>query len=192
MRIGIYSGSFNPVHCGHIALAEWLVARRWVDETWLVRSPRNPFKVNRQLLDDTERLNMLRLAVEGHEGLKISDIEDSLPQPNYTIATLRLLRERYPEHEFHLIVGGDNWAVFDKWREWETILRDFHLIVYPRPGIPLQPDPAPYPTVRVAAGAPLWDISSTEIRYRAMTGRSVYGWVPDPVADYIKEKEFYR
>jgi nicotinate-nucleotide adenylyltransferase len=192
MRIGIYSGTFNPVHCGHVSLAEWLVRQDLVDEIWLIRSPRNPFKVNLQLLDDGERLEMLKLAVAGRKGLKISTVEDGLPIPNYTITTLRLLRKQYPEHEFHLIVGGDNWAAFDKWREWESILRDFHLIVYPRPGIPLEPDPSKFPTVRVAAGAPQWDLSSTEIRYRVMTGKSVAGWVPDAVADYIKEKELYR
>ncbi len=192
MKTGIYSGSFNPVHCGHIALAEWLVREGMVDEMWLIRSPRNPLKAGQPLLDDSERLKMLELAVAGREGLKVSAIEDGLPLPNYTITTLRLLRERHPDREFYLVIGGDNWAVFDKWREWETLLRDFRLIVYPRPGVALEPDPKAFPTVQVAGGAPMWDISSTEIRHRVVTGKSIFGWVPDKVADYIRKKGLYK
>lgn len=164
MRIGIFSGSFNPVHYGHIGLADFIVQSELVDEVWLIRSPLNPLKKAEGMMSNDVRLRLLEEAIEGHKGLRVSTIEDELPVPNYTITTLRTLQERYPEHEFHLIIGADNWLIFPKWREWETILRDFHLIVYPRPGYTLtEISSEEFPTVTVV-DAPQFNISSTEIR----------------------------
>ena len=108
MRIGVYSGTFNPVHRGHIALADYIIDKHIVDEIWMIRSPQNPLKINSALLSDEHRAAMLDIAIAGHKGLRISNIEDTLPRPNYTINTLRALREQYPSDEFHLIVGADN------------------------------------------------------------------------------------
>lgn len=179
MRIGIYSGSFNPVHVGHVALCDFLVAQQVVDEVWLIRSPLNPFKVEsaRTLAPDTDREIMLRLAIEGHKGLRVSTIEDDLPRPNYTINTLHVLEERWPEHEFHLIVGADNWLAFDRWKDYEEILKRYHLVVYPRPGYLLDEDAR----LRLGAAAlehvrfvdaPLYDVSSTELRAAIAAGGS--------------------
>ncbi len=186
MKIGIYSGSFNPVHLGHVALADFLVKEGFVDEVWLIRSPQNPLKRADGLMDNEARLAMLRLAIEGHRGLKVCTIEDELPLPNYTISTLRELQHRHPEQEFHLIVGADNWLIFRQWKDWDVILRDFHLIVYPRPGYPLPDiDPNQYPTVRIA-DAPQYDISSTQIRQKLAQGESLAGWVDPKVEQYLR------
>ena len=185
MRIGIYSGSFNPVHLGHVALADWLVRQQIVEQVWLIRSPQNPLKPATGLMSNQARQEMLELAISGHPGLQVSTIEDSLPVPNYTVSTLQALRQQHPEHEFHLIIGADNWLIFDKWKDWQLILHDFHLIVYPRPGYPLpQPAASQYPTVRFV-DAPQFDLSSTQIRQRLAQGLSLSGWVDPKVEQYL-------
>lgn len=185
MKIGIYSGSFNPVHLGHIALADYLVQEGYVDQLWMIRSPLNPLKAAGEMMSNQARQEMLELAIQGHAGLSVCTIEDSLPMPNYTINTLQALHEQYPEHEFHLVIGADNWLIFQRWRDWQTILDDYHLIVYPRPGYPLEEMSAEiYPNVRVA-DAPQFNISSTEIRRRLAQGLSLAGWVDNKVEQYL-------
>lgn len=185
MKIGIYSGSFNPVHLGHIALADYLVQEGYVDQLWMIRSPLNPLKAAGEMMSNQARQEMLELAIQGHAGLCVCTIEDSLPMPNYTINTLQALHEQYPEHEFHLVIGADNWLIFQRWRDWQTILDDYHLIVYPRPGYPLEEMSAEiYPNVRVA-DAPQFNISSTEIRRRLAQGLSLAGWVDNKVEQYL-------
>jgi len=185
VRIGIYSGSFNPVHLGHVALADYLVKEGFVDELWLIRSPLNPLKVGGEMMSNQARQRMLELAIEGHSGLKVCNIEDSLPIPNYTINTLQALQQQYPEQEFHLVIGADNWLIFERWKDWEKILNDYHLIVYPRPGYPLpELSNIQYPTVRVA-DAPQFNLSSTEIRQRLAQGLSLAGWVDQKVEEYL-------
>lgn len=171
MRIGIYSGSFNPIHLGHVALCDYLVGEGFVDEVWLIRSPLNPFKEAsaQTLAPDQHREAMLRLAVEGHVGLRVSTIEDNLPRPNYSINTFHVLEGQYPEHEFHLIIGADNWLAFDRWRAYDEFLSRYHLIVYPRPGYPL----GEAEQLRLGGealshvrfvDAPQFDVSSTDLR----------------------------
>jgi len=185
VRIGIYSGSFNPVHLGHVALADYLVKEGFVDELWLIRSPLNPLKAAGEMMSNQARQRMLELAIEGHSGLKVCNIEDSLPIPNYTINTLQALQQQYPEQEFHLVIGADNWLIFERWKDWEKILNDYHLIVYPRPGYPLpELSTTQYPTVRVA-DAPQFNLSSTEIRQRLAQGLSLAGWVDQKVEEYL-------
>lgn len=192
MRIGIYSGSFNPVHVGHISLVEYIVKQNIVDQVWLIRSPQNPLKINSSLLSDEHRAEMLRLATEGHQGLSISTIEDNLPKPNYTINTLRALQEEYPEEEFYLIIGADNWDIFDKWKDWDIIIRDFHLIVYPRPGYDYpEIDQESFPTVQVV-DAPQFDLSSTEIRDLIKEGEPISGYVDEKVEEYIQANNLYN
>lgn len=168
MRVGIFSGSFNPVHRGHIALAEWFAREGVVDAVWMVRSPLNPLKAAEAslLASDADRLAMLRLAVEGHEHLSVSTIEDDMPRPSYTVLTLRRLRELWPEHEFSLIIGSDNWCRFRRWRCWDDILREFRVVVYPREGYPVTDGPTDFSEARevVIAEAPTYEISSTDIR----------------------------
>lgn len=195
MIIGIYSGSFNPIHLGHVALCDYMVAQGIVDEVWLIRSPLNPLKVGTTLAPDSDRQAMLELAIAGHTGLRTCTIEDDLPRPNYTIQTLRALSEHYPDDEFHLIVGADNWLIFDRWRAWDTILEDYHLIVYPRPGsfLPEQPVIAGrhFATVRFVE-APLYDLSSTEVREHIAQGECPDGMIDPKVWNYIQQSGLYR
>ena len=190
-RVGIYGGSFNPVHCGHIAIAQHVVRRGLVDEVWMIRSPRNPLKPAAGLLDDARRLAMLRLAVRGRKGLHVSTVEDALPRPSYTIDTLRTLSRRHPDCTFRLVVGADNWAIFDRWRAADEILRDYGLLVYPRPGVSLPEGQGLPPSVSIVADAPLLDLSSTDIRRRLAEGRSVRGLVPPAVGRYLMEHRLY-
>lgn len=171
MKIGIYSGSFNPVHVGHVALADYLTRQQVVEEVWLVRSPLNPLKASTAdlLASNDDREAMLRLAIAGHQGLQVSTIEDQLPRPNYTIQTFTALSTQYPEHDFSLIIGADNWLIFDRWREARTLALRYHLIVYPRPGYPLTPADRLRMGNEVAqhvtfVDAPQYDISSTALR----------------------------
>ena len=194
MKIGIYSGSFNPVHEGHIALCDYLVQEGVVDEVWLIRSPLNPLKANtaNTLAPDEDRQKMLELAIEGHRGLKVCCIEDTLPKPNYTINTLQALQKLFPGEEFHLIVGMDNWLIFDRWRAYDTILNDFHLIVYPRPGYKEETIEALQnltSQVRIV-DAPQYDISSTVIREAIAKGEETK-LMNAKVLEYIKEKSLY-
>ncbi|MCF0179886.1 MAG: nicotinate-nucleotide adenylyltransferase [Bacteroidales bacterium] len=191
MKIGIYSGTFNPIHCGHIALADFILEQKIVDEIWMIRTPQNPFKSNSSLLSDEHRAAMLAIAVAGHNGLKISNVEDDMPKPNYTINTLRKVKELYPENDFYLIIGADNWKVFDKWYKWETILSDFHLIVYPRPGYEIESfDCEQFPTVKVI-DAPMYNLSSTEIREKIEAGEYPENLIPQGVLNYIIENKLY-
>lgn len=192
MRIGIYSGSFNPVHIGHIALADYIISQQIVDEIWLIRTPQNPLKPSNFLLNDELRAQMLEIAVQGHKGLKVSTIEDSLPKPNYTINTLKTLSARYPEHSFYLIIGADNWNIFDKWRDYQTILDDYNLIVYPRPGYELTTiDKQVYPNVQVI-NAPLYNISSTDIRDGIKEGKDVSDKLDTKVLEFIQNNNLYK
>ena len=162
-KIGIYGGSFNPVHWGHVGLAEWIVAHTDLDEVWLMVTPNNPLKDPKILADEQVRLGQVRAAIAGKKGLVASDFEFHLPRPTYTAETLRVLRAAYPEHDFTLIIGEDNLAIFDKWREYDYILANYRVFVYPRKGCPsVEKDYGD--NVHILREAPLYDISSTEIR----------------------------
>ena len=168
MKIGIYGGSFNPIHFGHIGLAKWVVENTDLDEVWLMVSPNNPLKDKSILADEQERLATAKQAIG--DGLLaigkriiVSDFEFHLPRPTYTANTLRALAKEYPEHEFTLIIGEDNLQIFNKWRESEYILQNYRIFVYPRKGctpylVPQGKD------IRLLDEAPYFDISSTELR----------------------------
>ena len=176
--VGIFGGSFNPVHTGHIALAKSLGEKAGLDEVWLMVSPQNPFKKEAtDLLDDLSRLEMVRKAVRNEERLKASDYEFRLPKPSYTWHTLQALIHDYPGTEFTLLIGGDNWAAFDKWYCHEQILSTCPIVVYPRQGSPVDTTHLP-PGVTVV-DTPLLNISSTEIRQRIREGKSIQGMVPE-------------
>ena len=175
IRTGIFGGSFNPIHNGHIILARQLKERAALDEVWLMVSPQNPLKQHAGLLADEARMEMARKAVEGEAGIVASDYEMQLPRPSYTWNTLQALSRDYPDREFVLMIGGDNWKLFDRWYHAEDIRRHYEIVVYTRtPG-----DPG------------FIDISSTEIRRRIREGLSIGELVPAAVADIIKEKGYY-
>lgn len=186
--VGILGGSFNPVHIGHLMLASYLVQWGYVDKVWLTLSPRNPLKEPGELLPDMKRLSMLSIAVKGAPDLDICDIELTMPRPSYTINTLDLLRERYPEMRFKLIVGSDNWLIFDRWREAQRILDDYGVIVYPRPGYPVEND---HTVGMEIVNAPMAHISSTFIRQAIAKGRNMNYFMPAGVYKYIMDNRLY-
>lgn len=162
IRTGIFGGTFNPVHDGHIALAQWLVDAGFYDEVWLTLSPANPLKNDRPGATDSDRKEMLELACEGHKHILPCFIEFDMPRPSYTINTLRSLAEKYPERQFSLIIGADNWQIFNQWREPQAIISEFGVTIYPRPRYDVA-DALPE-GVSYAAEAPQCDVSSSEIR----------------------------
>ena len=160
--IGLYGGSFNPIHTGHIAFGSWLVRHHHVDELWFLVSPQNPLKPAEGLLDDAARLRLAQLAVGRQRHLRVSDFEFHLPRPSYMVHTLEALRTTYSEYEFVLVIGADNWHRFPKWYHADEILRNHRIIIYPRPGFPI--DETVLPAGVVLVNTPLLGISSTQIR----------------------------
>ena len=188
MRIGLFSGSLNPVHVGHVRLAEFLRDEQGLDEVWMVLSPHNPLKRVSGLASDEHRLRMLTLALEDITGICPSDVELSLPRPSYTSATLKHLSENYPQHSFVLIIGEDNMRCFDKWKDYDWILAHYEVCVYPRGEERMQ---CPYSTMRMV-NAPLFPISSTEIRQGIQTGKDVSKWLHPRVWEYIQAHKLYQ
>ncbi len=187
--IGIFGGSFNPVHIGHMMLASYLTQWGYVDEVWLTLSPLNPLKDAAELLPDIKRLAMLSIAAKGADAIDICDIELSMPKPSYTIDTLRVLAERYPEYRFKLIIGSDNWQIFDRWRSAQQILDDFGVLVYLRPGYPV--DKRHIDGMEVV-DAPMAHVSSTFIRQAIAKGRNINYFLPAGVYKYILDNKLYR
>lgn len=187
--IGIFGGSFNPVHIGHMMLASYLTQWGYVDEVWLTLSPLNPLKDAAELLPDIKRLAMLSIAAKGADAIDICDIELTMPKPSYTIDTLRVLAERYPEYRFKLIIGSDNWQIFDRWRSAQQILDDFGVLVYLRPGYPV--DKRHIDGMEVV-DAPMAHVSSTFIRQAIAKGRNMNYFLPAGVYKYILDNKLYR
>lgn len=191
MNIGLFGGSFNPIHNGHVRLAKSLLQEAALDEVWFLVSPQNPFKQDQQLLDDDKRLQLVRLALKEEPQLIASDFEFHLPKPSYTWNTLQALEQEYPERKFTLLIGGDNWEAFDKWYRYEDILKRYPIIVYPRegskvPGVKFQGS-----DIQIVE-TPLINISSTQIRQRLQEGKSVRGLVNTEVAMVIEQEHLYR
>jgi nicotinate-nucleotide adenylyltransferase len=190
MQIGLFFGSFNPIHIGHMALANYMLSFNKLDEIWFVISPHNPLKEKASLLNQNQRLYMVNVAVEDFSKFKSSTIEFHLPQPSYTINTLAHLKEKYPDHIFSLIIGQDNLVNFNKWKNHEEILRNHKLLVYPRPNSPKSPFDS-HPNV-VLTNAPLMDISSTFIRNAIKDKKDVRFFVTEKVWDYIDSMNLYK
>lgn len=189
-RIAIYSGSFNPIHLGHAMLADYIAKTDVVDEVWLMVTPLNPLKQGQKMENDAHRLAMARLATKHIECVEASDFEFSLPQPTFTYATLCRLSETYPDCEFRLVIGSDNWLIFEKWRNWQEIIDEFGLLVYPRPGYDVDDSTLPK-NVRLLSKAPVADISSTEIRSALANDGDTTTMLHPAVKDYIISHDLY-
>lgn len=188
---GIYGGSFNPIHRGHVSLGELLCQTGELDELWFMVSPQNPFKkAAHDLLDEADRLALARIAVRQHPRLKVSDFEFHLPRPSYTADTLAALRKAYPDRHFTLVIGADNWLAFDRWARPEEILRHHRVLVYPRPGYPVDASALP-PGVRLV-DTPLIPVSSTDIRRLIAEGKDASGKLNPEVWRAIQDKGYYR
>lgn len=188
-RIGLFGGTFNPIHLGHLALAKAICDSEKLDELWFLVSPQNPFKVNMALLDDNKRLELVKLAVEGNEKLVASDFEFNLPRPSYTYHTLNALRKVYPDYQFELIIGADNWLKFPHWYMHDKIASTTPIIVYPRTGYPIDETGLPQGTKLIQA--PLFPFSSTDVRQAISKGEDASQMVPQPVWDLIKKEQLY-
>ena len=194
MKIGLFFGSFNPIHIGHLIVANSLVSNTDLEQVWFVVSPQNPFKKVKSLLHEFDRLDMVERAIADDNRLKATDVEFSMPKPSYTIDTLDLLSQKFPQHTFQLLMGEDNLEQFANWKQHERILTEFGLCVYPRPARPGElAKPSPFrqhPNVQLIT-APLLDISATYIREAIRANRSIRYMVPDVVNEMIKRKKFY-
>ncbi len=189
-KIGLYFGSFNPIHVGHLIIANTIAQQQIVDEVWFVITPHNPHKEKHTLLSDHQRLQLVNLAIGENSKLKASDIEFKLPQPNYTINTLAHLTNKYPEYNFYLIIGGDNLQGLPKWHEYKRIIENYNILVYPRPNITIPKDLAK--SISVLQNVPLIEISSTGIRDMLKQKKDVQYFIPKPALDYILEMHFYQ
>lgn len=189
MKIGLYFGSFNPVHIGHLIIASYIVNNAGLNQVWFVVSPQNPFKKSAALLNEYHRLHLVKLATEDNNQLKASDVEFKLPRPSYTIDTLTYLKEKYPQHQFSIIMGSDGLQNFEKWKNYEALIKDNPFIIYKRPGF----------EITLVAGAniqsleaPLLEISATTIRRLVKEGKSIRYLVPDKVAEEIEKAGYYK
>lgn len=190
MKIGLYFGTFNPIHNGHLAIANIMANDTDLDKVWLIVSPQNPFKSNDTLLPEYDRFEMVRLSIYDDYNLDASDIEFKLPKPSYTVDTLAYIREKYPDHQFSLIIGEDNLSHFHKWKNYEQILNHHDLLVYPRNNAK-ETELKDHPKVHMVP-APLLDISATYIRNAIKEGRSVKYLIPNEVIEYIDSKGLYQ
>lgn len=190
MKTGLFFGSFNPIHIGHLIIANYMAAFSGLDEVWLVVSPHNPLKLKSGLANMYDRLEMARLATENAPQIKVSDVEFKLPQPSYTIDTLAHLHERYPEKEFVLIMGADNLASLKKWKNYEVLLNNYHIYVYPRPGSEVA-EWEQHPSITFT-DTPQMEISSTFVRKAIKEKKNVQFFVPDNVLEFIDQRNMYR
>jgi len=190
-KIGLYFGSFNPIHIGHLAIANYMLEFTNLDQIWFVVSPHNPLKKKRTLLADHHRLEMVNIAVENQPNYKASNIEFKLTQPSYTINTLAYLQEKHPEYNFVLIMGSDSLETLPQWKNYEQILSLFNIYVYPRPGFNSQFHLASHESVKIV-NAPLMEISSSFIRKAIKDGKNVQFFLPEKVYQYINEMNFYK
>lgn len=178
-RTAIFGGSFNPIHRGHIALADFVVQGGWTDEVWLLVSPQNPLKAAAGLLPEQLRLALAQQATENYDRIKVSDFEFHLPRPSFTYKTLAALRESHPDRSFQILIGADNWLCFDRWAHHEELLRDYELLVYPRQGYDIHTASLP-PNVRFVP-APLFPFSSTQLREMLLRGEDLSGILPQEI-----------
>ena len=190
MKIGVFSGSFNPIHMGHLMLASYLAEYEGFDEVWMSVTPHNPVRERTTPDGDRHRCEMLKLAISSQRKIRYCDIEFSLPQPSYTIVLLDTLREKYPGNTFVLIIGADNWIIFDRWKESRRIIEEYGVCVYPRMGYEIDANALPQQVSY--ARAPIVELSSTWIRNGIAEGHNMNTFLPEGVYDYICHNQLYR
>jgi len=191
MKTGLFFGSFNPIHNGHLAIANYIVDFTEIEELWFVVSPQNPLKEKDILAPDNHRLEMVKRAIPFNEDrFMVCDIEISMPKPSYTIDTLRALKKKYPEKEFIVILGSDSLESITKWKDYKSLLNDYTIFIYPRKGSDIEMLSKSY-SIKII-NAPLVDYSSTSIREKLMKGEDISSYIPDGVNDYIKKLGVYQ
>ncbi len=191
LKVGLYFGSYNPIHIGHLAIANFMVEYTDIDQLWFVVSPQNPHKKKMNLLDDYQRLEMVHRAVEGDYRLRASNIEFNLPKPSFTVDTLAYLKDQHPNFRFVILMGSDNLENLHKWKNYETIIENYGIIVYPRPGFD-KSKVRVHKNITVADGAPLMEISSSFIRNAIGEGKDVRHFLPPKTSEYLEEMNFYK
>jgi len=189
MKIGLFFGSFNPIHIGHKVIASYLVDFTDLDRVMFVVSPQNPLKQKISLLDQYHRLQIIRSEIEDNSKLEVSDIEFDMPKPSYTIDTLVRLKEKYPENDYSIIMGSDNLQNFHKWKNYEQILEDYSIYVYPRPGYEIS---GSHKNIHLIEGVPQMEISSSFIRKSIKEGKDISYLMPEKAWIYTDEMNFYR
>jgi nicotinate-nucleotide adenylyltransferase len=189
MRVGLYFGSFNPVHCGHLIIANHLLNESDLEKIWFIVSPQNPFKQGSSLLNEYTRLHLLKLATEDDARIKISDIEFNLPRPSYTSTTLSHLAEKYPDHDFSIIMGSDSFQNLHKWNNYEFIVNNYPIYVYRRMGFGIDNH---IKALLKTVDAPLLQISATQIRQFVKSGKSIRYMVPEKVREEIEKYNYYK
>jgi nicotinate-nucleotide adenylyltransferase len=191
MQIGLYFGSFNPIHHGHLIIASYILQHTDLDQVWFIVSPQNPHKPSASLLNEYHRLYLAKLAVEGETKLKASDIEFKLPKPSYTADTLAYLHEKYPDHEFAIIMGSDSFENLPKWKNYLYILQNYPIYIYKRPQ---HESISAYPSAKrvIVLDAPFLPISATHIRKNIKEGKSIRYLLPDGVREEIERNGYYR
>ena len=189
MKIGLYFGSFNPVHIGHLIIANHILNETDIEKIWFVVSPQNPFKHENALLNEYHRLHLVRLATEDDNRIKASDIEFGLPKPSYTVNTLAYLAEKHPEHEFGIIMGSDSFQNLHKWKNYEVIAKNYAVYVYTRPGFPVENNKV---LQLHLLDAPLLQLSATQLREYIKEGKSVRYMLPDKVLEEIEKGGYYK
>jgi nicotinate-nucleotide adenylyltransferase len=189
MTIGLYFGSFNPIHIGHLIIANHVLNETLIDKIWFIVSPQNPFKESRSLLNEFDRLHLVRLAVQDDNRIKCSEIEFNLPKPSYTSNTLAFLSEKYTEHKFSIIMGSDSYQNIDKWKNFESIISNYPIYVYKREGHEIKKTLDKQPIV---LNAPIIQISASQIREHIKSGKSIRYLVPEIVREEIVGRKFYK
>jgi nicotinate-nucleotide adenylyltransferase len=189
MNIGLYFGSFNPIHIGHLIIANHVLNETPIKKIWFIVSPQNPFKESKTLLNEFDRLHLVRLATQDDNRIKCSDIEFNLPKPSYTSNTLAFLSEKYPEHQFSIIMGSDSYQNLDKWKNYETIINNYPVYVYKREGHEIKKT---FDKEAVTLNAPIIQISASQIREHIRSAKSIRYLVPEIVREEIESRKFYK
>ena len=189
MNIGLYFGSFNPIHIGHLIIANHVLNETPINKIWFIVSPQNPFKESKTLLNEFDRLHLVRLATQEDNRIKCSDIEFNLPKPSYTSNTLTFLSEKYPEHQFSIIMGSDSYQNLDKWKNYETIINNYPVYVYKREGHEIKKT---FDKEAVILNAPIIQISASQVREHIRSAKSIRYLVPEIVREEIESRKFYK
>ena len=189
MKVGLYFGSFNPIHIGHLIIANHIVNNAEVDEVWFVVSPQNPLKESSSLLNEQHRYSLVKIAIEDEKKLKASNVEFSMPKPSYTIDTLIYLSEKFKQHHFTLIIGSDSYLNFEKWKNYKQIILNYNILIYPRPSFQIKEN---LPSSVKIVEAPLLEISSTQIRKHIKNNKSIRYMVTDKVLEQIELNGYYK